>query len=1526
LNWANAYIDLQTAITKSVAGNEIWVARGNYSPGVLAASTFTLKGGVKIFGGFAGTETAIAQRSADVNELFTVNESILDGKYVNNHVLSNAAALNNQTVLDGFTITGGRTPSANSNAATHRGAGIYNTAGSPVFQNLWIKDNISSGYGGGIYNNGTASFKNLIVENNGFYPGLTSYTQGAGMYNSGAVVFDRILFNNNTGANSGGGLYNTATTTLNDATFKNHSVTINGGGIFNNGDMTLDRAAFLQNTAVQRGGGIYSSAAISLRNSALSRNAVTGTAIGYYGGGMYVAGGLTNILNCTFSNNTIAYPNATTAYFGGGLHAATTLNAYNSIFWGNKRGNDVEDQIGGIAITMAGSLVQNNYPFGTNNLIGNPDFENAGQDDLRLKSGSIAIDAGDNAKQTGSKDLAGNARLAGLKLDLGALENPDGMSASLTIAPENITPQPRGLLYRQELSATGGTAPVSWALTFGNLPPGITLNNQSGVLSGIPMIAGTYIFVVQAKSGALVGNRQYTILVTAGAARLHVNGLAQGLNNGADWANSYTRLQTALALAKDGDEIWVAKGVYSPALHLDSAFFMASGVKMYGGFKGIETTLAERAADASERFTVNETTLHGNGTNRHLILNTTALAATTLLDGFTITEGYANGSGQNGYGAGIYIGPAVVNGTYNNLVIKNNKASIYGGGMFNGAVATKLNNVLFEGNQVITTTRYGGGLYNSGANASLNKVTFRNNDAVQGGGMFNSGTAVTMNKIAFESNTATTIGGGMSHSGTAVLTDAVFKNNTSKTNGAGLYSSGDMTLDRASFLENVADQKGGGIYALNLITLRNVVLSKNSVTGTVAGYNGGGMFIESGTAHIQNSIFSNNTIAVIGTQGSAFGAGLFNIPGTVNIHNSIFWGNKRGNNVDDQIGGAVIAQMGNNIVQNNYTSGVNNIIGNPDFQDAATHDFRLKNGSIAIDAGNNLKVNTATDLAGNTRVVNGTVDLGALEHPIGAPGSLIMMPESIAPLPRGAAYQQQLTVTGGSGAIAWELSYGALPLGLNFNAQTGVLSGIPVIIGTYIFVIRAIQGNMVGSRQYTLVVNPGATRLYVRGTATGVNNGIDWANAYPRLQTALSLAKDGDEIWVAKGRYLPFAHVDSSFYMLSGVKMYGGFAGTENQLGERIADASGRFTVHETELSGNDLNRHVINNPTVLAVETLLDGFTISGGNSNNYGGAIYHLAAAVNGTFRNLVLKNNKAYHYGGGIYNVATALKMDNILFEGNTLVGGNRYGAGIYNAGANAILNKITFRGNQAVLGAGLYNVSANVSVTNSVFESNIATSYGGGLVNTALGFSLSGTEFISNRTDGYGGGMVNSGTAIGVDLVFKDNTALTYGAGLSNSSVINLDRVAFLGNTAVQNGAGFYGTVTNTLSNVVFSRNKVTNASYFGGGLFLQSGTLNMSNATFSNNTVVRVAVNSGAGLYKNAGTVNIFNSIFWGNTRAGGIPDQVNTGINTLTNSTVQDDYATGTAITVGDPLFTDADADNLTLKSGSLAIDKGNNA
>ena len=55
-------------------------------------------------------------------------------------------------------------------------------------------------------------------------------------------------------------------------------------------------------------------------------------------------------------------------------------------------------------------------------------------------------------------------------------------------------------------------------------------------------------------------------------------------------------------------------------------------------------------------------------------------------------------------------------------------------------------------------------------------------------------------------------------------------------------------------------------------------------------------------------------------------------------------------------------------------------VGDPSFVDSANGDYRLAAGSPCIDAGDNSYVTTTTDLDGNARIVNGTVDIGCYEH------------------------------------------------------------------------------------------------------------------------------------------------------------------------------------------------------------------------------------------------------------------------------------------------------------------------------------------------------------------------------------------------------------------------------------------------------------------------------------------------------------------------------------------------------------------
>jgi PKD repeat protein len=96
----------------------------------------------------------------------------------------------------------------------------------------------------------------------------------------------------------------------------------------------------------------------------------------------------------------------------------------------------------------------------------------------------------------------------------GALVGPIG---SLTFGSTSLPSDAHGTAYSQDFTTTNGSEVDTFALTAGSLPPGLTLNDSTGVLSGTPTKAGTYTFTITATDAEIpgeTGSQQYTFIVT----------------------------------------------------------------------------------------------------------------------------------------------------------------------------------------------------------------------------------------------------------------------------------------------------------------------------------------------------------------------------------------------------------------------------------------------------------------------------------------------------------------------------------------------------------------------------------------------------------------------------------------------------------------------------------------------------------------------------------------------------------------------------------------------------------------------------------------------------------------------------------------------------------------------------------------------------------------------------------------------------------------------------------------------------
>ena len=254
-----------------------------------------------------------------------------------------------------------------------------------------------------------------------------------------------------------------------------------------------------------------------------------------------------------------------------------------------------------------------------------------------------------------------------------------------------------------------------------------------------------------------------------------------GTGDGSSWENATDKLQFASALSSGGStKVWVKAGTYyGDTSDTEGAFSISARNRVYGGFEGNEAP----DYDLSLRdFEKNPTILDGQGARRVLLQDQAFTSASMpIWDGFIIQNGAI------GSGAGVYLNNYV---TLNNCIIRNNEASMYGGGVY------------------INST---GGT----AHVTLYNCIVSDNVASMGGGVCDRVGADYTN-CRINNNIATTKGGGiyLYNNTEPTLKNCIINNNTAN-NAGGMYARGQFTAYNCDFVMNLATESVGGIYHEN---------------------------------------------------------------------------------------------------------------------------------------------------------------------------------------------------------------------------------------------------------------------------------------------------------------------------------------------------------------------------------------------------------------------------------------------------------------------------------------------------------------------------------------------------------------------------------------------------------------------------------------------------------------------------------------------------------------------------------------
>jgi Secretion system C-terminal sorting domain len=353
--------------------------------------------------------------------------------------------------------------------------------------------------------------------------------------------------------------------------------------------------------------------------------------------------------------------------------------------------------------------------------------------------------------------------------------------------------------------------------------------------------------------------------------------------------------------------------------------------------------------------------------------------------------------------------------------------------------------------------------------------------------------------------------------------------------------------------------------------------------------------------------------------------------------------------------------------------------------------------------------------------------------------------------------------------------------------------------------------------------------IYVNQSATGLDNGTTWANAYTSLHTALGQSSLGDQVWVASGTYYPTTDTnrDIFFTLKNGVKLYGGFDGTESSVEDRDIPS------HPTIISGdigiigdstdNSYCLFYTKNP---AAGIIIDGFYIRGGNADkNTNTLLFRSGPALlveveDGQSGLVIIQNSSIMHHacvGNGAVSIQCPLNNTNsnisvyikdCLFEGNSTqgVGGGLFVYGKSLTEENVKIEGCTFLKNNAPAfsGGGIQVECSDILIDSCLFIANSARLFGGGVNIIPFGHdtcttNMSNSRFIDNGAYNGGGLKMQPGVSLMKHIIINNNV-------FENNTGIPISALSTPLAAAFEIYTDFYDTVFIQVTNNLMRDNK------------------------------------------------------------------------------------------------------------------------